>query len=78
MYTLAVLGIRVFIFNIQKIKTTTLLASQAHITTAAISGILKFSTGRQRPIYFDSQKLEAAPTFMALFSQWEKMQTIKI
>jgi membrane-associated phospholipid phosphatase len=52
-YTLAALGAYGFIFKSEKEKTTTLLATQAYITAAAIETALKYLTGRQRPSYSD-------------------------
>ena len=60
-YTLAAFGAFGFIFKSEKIKTTTLLATQAYITGGAMEGLLKFVTGRQRPSYYDSTSLEAEP-----------------
>jgi membrane-associated phospholipid phosphatase len=52
-YTLTALGAYGFIFKKEKEKTTTLLATQAYITAAAIETALKYLTGRQRPSYSD-------------------------
>ena len=52
-YTLAALGAYGVIFKKEKEKTTTLLATQAYITAAAIETVLKYLTGRQRPSYYD-------------------------
>ena len=53
MYTLAALGVYGFVFKNEKVKTTTLLASQAYITTAVIQTVLKNLTSRERPLYVD-------------------------
>jgi len=53
-YTLAALGAYGLIFKKDKEKTTTLLATQAYITAAAIETALKYLTGRQRPSYYNS------------------------
>jgi membrane-associated phospholipid phosphatase len=53
-YTLAALGAYGFIFKKEKEKTTTLLATQAYITAAAIETVIKNLTGRQRPSYYDA------------------------
>lgn len=53
-YTLAALGAYGIIFKKEKEKTTTLLATQAYITAAAIETALKYLTGRQRPSYYNS------------------------
>lgn len=62
MYTLAGLGAYGFIFKNQKLKTTTLLATQSYITGAAVESALKFLSGRTRPNYYDPL-LEAEPSF---------------
>ena len=57
-YTLAAFGAYGIIFKSEKMKTTTLLATQAYITGGALSGVLKFITGRTRPsFYTQPQKL---------------------
>jgi membrane-associated phospholipid phosphatase len=50
-YTLAALGLYGFVFKNDKIKTTTLLATQSYLVAGAMEGIIKFVTGRQRPNY---------------------------
>jgi membrane-associated phospholipid phosphatase len=52
-YTLAALGAYGFIFKNEKIKTTTLLATQAYICSAVIFEALKFLSGRTRPYYYN-------------------------
>jgi membrane-associated phospholipid phosphatase len=52
-YTLAALGAYGLIFKKDKEQTTTLLATQAYITAAAIETALKYLTGRQRPSYYN-------------------------
>ena len=71
-YTLLGLGTYGFIFKNEKIKTTTLLATQAYITTGAIERILKFLAGRQRPNYIDPKTNENDPTFHGPFFQFKK------
>jgi membrane-associated phospholipid phosphatase len=66
-YVLVGLGAYGFIFKNTKIKTTTLLATQSYITSAAISALLKVISGRQRPIYYDVRYNEAEPTFRGPF-----------
>ena len=66
-YTLAALGIYGIAFKNEKIKTTTLLASQAYITGAVSFTVLKFLTGRQRPNTVDPQSKEVEPTFHGPF-----------
>jgi membrane-associated phospholipid phosphatase len=62
-YILGGLGAYGFIFKNEKMKTTTLLATQSYITGAAIESVLKFVSGRQRPYFTDSTKVQASPTF---------------
>jgi membrane-associated phospholipid phosphatase len=66
-YLLAGLGAYGFIFRSEKIKTTTLLATQAYITAGAMESLLKFVTGRQRPFSLDSNAVEAEPKFHGPF-----------
>lgn len=61
--TLAALGAYGFLFKNEKIQTTTLLASQAYITSSVMQGLIKTITGRQRPSYFDPVEMEAEPKF---------------
>lgn len=53
-YTLAALGAYGVLFKKDKEKTTTLLATQAYITGAAVETVLKYLTSRQRPSYYDA------------------------
>ena len=53
-YTLTALGAYGLIFKKDKEKTTTLLATQAYITAAAIETAMKYLTSRQRPNYYDA------------------------
>ena len=66
MYTLGALGAYSFIFKNQKLKTTTLLASQAYITGGVIESVIKFVSGRTRPNYYDPAT-EAEPKFTGPF-----------
>jgi hypothetical protein len=66
-YTLGALGLYGLIFKNQKMKTTTLLASQAYITGAAVETVVKFLTGRTRPSAYDPNGV-ATPTFKGPFS----------
>jgi len=66
LYSLAALGGYSFIFNNKKMQTTTLLATQAYITSGLIESGLKYITGRQRPLYYDPNHPEAEPTFHGL------------
>lgn len=52
-YVLAAFGAYGLIFKSNKVKTTTLLATQAYITAGAMSEAVKYLTGRQRPNYYD-------------------------
>lgn len=66
-YALVGLGAYGFIFKNQKVKTVTLLATQAYITTGAVETVIKFLAGRTRPVYYDMHK-EAEPKFLGPFS----------
>ncbi len=48
-YVLAAFGAYGLIFKSDKVKTTTLLATQAYVTAGAMSYAVKFLTSRQRP-----------------------------
>ncbi len=71
-YTLATLGAYGIIFKNEKIKTTTLLATQAYITAGAIEAFGKIIFGRQRPNYYDPITGESDPTFHGPFFQFKK------
>ncbi|MEP6597336.1 MAG: phosphatase PAP2 family protein [Ginsengibacter sp.] len=62
-YTLSALGAYGFAFKNVKMQTTTLLATQAYLTSGTMEGIIKFIAGRQRPNYYDPSKADAEPTF---------------
>jgi membrane-associated phospholipid phosphatase len=66
-YTLLGLGTYGFVFKNQKMKTTTLLASQAYITSLVMESFLKVLSGRQRPIYYDPTHSEPEPRFHGPF-----------
>lgn len=70
-YTLAGLGAYSFLFKNQKLKTTTLLASQAYITGGIAESVLKFLSGRTRPNSYDPTK-EAEPNFTGPFGNTSK------
>ncbi len=70
--TLAGLGAFGFIFKNEKMKTTTLLASQSYITGALVESVVKFITGRQRPYLTDSTVTQARPTFHGPFYKTQK------
>ncbi|MFI5188388.1 MAG: phosphatase PAP2 family protein [Chitinophagales bacterium] len=67
-YLLASLGAYGFISKNEKIKTTTLLATQAYITGGVMESLLKFLSGRQRPSYYDPNSNEVEPKFHGPFS----------
>ncbi|MGH2647334.1 MAG: phosphatase PAP2 family protein, partial [Ginsengibacter sp.] len=67
-YTLAGLGAYGFIFKNEKLKTTTLLATQAYITAGALESVVKFISGRTRPSFYDPS-VEAEPKFLGPFSK---------
>lgn len=67
-YTLAGLGAYGFIFKNEKMKTTTLLATQAYITAAALESVLKFLSGRTRPSFYGANEV-AEPRFLGPFSK---------
>lgn len=71
-YTLAVLGAYGLVFKKEKEKTTTLLATQAYITAAAIETALKYLTGRQRPSYYDPATGKNNHTFRGPFYRFLK------
>jgi len=66
-YTLAAIGSYGFIFKNIKLQTTTLLATQAYLTSGTMESIIKFITGRQRPNYYDPARTDAEPTFHGPF-----------
>lgn len=70
-YTLAGLGAYSLVFKDEKLKTTTLLATQAYITGAAVGTVLKFISGRTRPSFYEST-VEAEPRFYGPFSKTAK------
>jgi membrane-associated phospholipid phosphatase len=66
--TLVGLGAYGYIFKNEKLKTTTLLATQSYITAAALESVLKFVSGRTRPSFYNSDE-EAEPRFTGPFSK---------
>lgn len=60
--TLAALGTYGLIFKDEKLKNTTLLATQALITAGAVGTVIKTLTGRDRPSYYGKDET-ASPTF---------------
>jgi membrane-associated phospholipid phosphatase len=71
-YTLAALGAYGWIFKKDKEKTTTLLATQAYITGAAIETVIKYLTGRQRPSYYDPVTGQNSHVFRGPFTHFLK------
>lgn len=65
-YVLGSFGAYGFISGNQKMKTTTLLATQAYITGAAVQTVIKLIGGRTRPSYYDPN-VEAEPSFLGPF-----------
>jgi len=53
-YVLVAFGAYGVIFNSDKVRTTTLLATQAYITAGAMSEAVKFLTSRQRPNVYEA------------------------
>ena len=70
--TLLALGTYGFLFQNEKIKTTTLLATQAYISSAIIFESMKFLSGRQRPNYYDPKTKENDPTWHGPLYQFKK------
>ncbi|MEO5944749.1 MAG: phosphatase PAP2 family protein [Ferruginibacter sp.] len=66
-YTLAALGLYGFVVKNQKLKTTTLIATQAYITGAVVESVLKALSGRQRPNYIEAVTKQNKPTFNGPF-----------
>lgn len=66
-YTLGALGAYGFLFKNEKLKATTLLATQAYIAAGAVGFVGKFIFGRLRPNYYDSTALEQEPKFTGPF-----------
>jgi len=67
-YTLGALGAYGFIFKNEKLKTTTLLATHAYLTGAAVESVLKFISGRTRPSFYGPDDV-AHPTFKGPFAK---------
>lgn len=67
-YTLGALGAYGFFFKNEKMKTTTLLATQAYITGAAVESVMKYISGRTRPSFYDPNTT-AKPTFKGPFAK---------
>lgn len=65
--TLGLLGSYGWVFKNEKMKTTSLLASQAYITSAVMQLLIKTVTGRQRPFHYNPNQVEAEPKFQGPF-----------
>ena len=59
------------IFKDKKMVTTTLLATQAYITGAAVVTVVKFLTGETRPSYYRPDQV-ASPRFLGPFTKAER------
>ncbi len=68
LYTLAGFGAYGLVFKNQKVKTTTLLATQAYVNGAALESVLKTITGRTRPSLYPAGT-EAEPSFRGPFQK---------
>lgn len=73
-YTLAGFGVYGLVSKNQKVKTTTLLATQAYITGGILESVLKTISGRTRPNYY-GQYEEAEPMFKGPFGNTSKDAT---
>jgi membrane-associated phospholipid phosphatase len=76
-YVLVGLGTYGFLFKNEKMQTTTLLATQSYITSAAVAALIKTISGRQRPSLFDPTHLEAEPAFHGPFFKGGKNEAGK-
>ncbi len=66
-YTLAAIGTFGLIIKDEKLKNTTLLATQAFISAGAVATVIKTLTGRDRPSYYGVDET-ANPTFRGPFN----------
>lgn len=66
-FTLLGLGTYGFVFRNEKVKTTTLLATQAYITSLVMESTVKLLTGRQRPNYIEPGRTTPRPRFHGPF-----------
>lgn len=71
-YTLAALGTYGWVFKNEKIRTTTLLATQAYLTSYVIFEAAKFISGRQRPYYYNPETNSNSPVWHGPFYQFRK------
>ncbi len=70
-FTLAGLAGYGLIFKRKKVVTTTLLATQAYITGAAMETVLKFLAGETRPNYYGPDQV-ASPRFLGPFTKVQR------
>lgn len=70
-FTLAAFGAYGLIVKSEKVKTTTLLATQAYITGGAIEAVIKTLSGRTRPNFYATGK-EPEPKFTGPFGNTSK------
>src|SRR5207253_1428045 len=70
-FTLAAFELYGLIAKSQKVKTTTLLATQAVITGALVESVVKTLTGRTRPNFY-GDGTEAEPKFTGPFGNTSK------
>lgn len=70
--TLVGIGAYGFLFKNEKMQTTTFLASQAYLTSAAVSYTAKYLSGRQRPSVYSEDQVTADPTFRGPFADLGK------
>lgn len=71
-YTLAAFAGYGLIFKNEKVKTTTLLATQAYLTSYAMFNLIKVVAGQQRPNYPDPQTGKVSPKFHGPFYRFKK------
>src|SRR5665213_1054868 len=67
-FALVAFGAYGFIFKNEKMKNTTLLATQAYIAAGAVESVTKFLSGRTRPSVYPAGT-EAEPEFLGPFSK---------
>ncbi len=70
-YSLAAFETYGLIFKNTKVKTTTLLATQAVVTGLLVESVIKTLTGRTRPNFY-GEGIEAQPTFKGPFANLSK------
>ncbi len=75
--TLGVLATSGFLFRNEKLKTSSLLATQSYLTSALTHTLIKLIAGRQRPFFYDPNEVEAEPRFRGPFHKAFKDQNGK-